>query len=88
MVRAGNIMFSLENDGELVDLPREPHRIRAAAALQGGRGHGHTWALPAISGNRIFVKDVVDARALDGQLIATPTGPGASYLVLGTVLGP
>ena len=39
-------------------LPREPDRIRADQALPGSpRGDVPTWAQPAISGNRIFVKD-------------------------------
>ena len=56
LVRAGNILFSLENDGELVVFRtgrtglEELRRYKVADA--------ETWAQPAISGNRIFVKDV------------------------------
>ena len=54
--RAGNLIFILENDGELV-VARESKtafdvvkRYKVAEA--------ETWSQPAISGNRIFVKDV------------------------------
>jgi outer membrane protein assembly factor BamB len=56
LVRAGNILFSLENDSELVVFRpgkaglEELERYKVADA--------DTWAQPAISGNRIFVKDV------------------------------
>jgi hypothetical protein len=56
LVRAGNILFSLENDGELVVFRaartglEELKRYKVADA--------DTWTQPAISGNRIFVKDV------------------------------
>jgi outer membrane protein assembly factor BamB len=56
LVRAGNILFSLENDGELIVFRtsrtglEELRRYKVADA--------ETWAQPAISGNRIFVKDV------------------------------
>jgi len=56
LVRAGNILFSLENDGELIVFRtsrtglEEMRRYKVADA--------ETWAQPAISGNRIFVKDV------------------------------
>jgi hypothetical protein len=56
IVKAANLWFSLEDDGELV------------VARQSGTGFEQvrryklaemeTWAQPAISGNRIFVKDV------------------------------
>jgi outer membrane protein assembly factor BamB len=56
LVRAGNILLSLENDSELVVFRASPagmeelHRYKVADA--------ETWAQPAVSGNRIFVKDV------------------------------
>src|SRR5437867_3772307 len=56
LAKAGNVVFSLEDDGELVVLPVnqkafEPlRRYKVAEAA--------TWAQPAISGNRVFVKDV------------------------------
>ena len=56
LVRAGNILFSLENDSELVVFRatrtglEELKRYKVADA--------DTWAQPAISGNRIFVRDV------------------------------
>ena len=54
--RAGDVLFSLEDDGELVVLRAsetgfEPLRRYKVAEAD-------TWAHPAISGNRIFVKDV------------------------------
>jgi outer membrane protein assembly factor BamB len=56
LVRAGAVLFSLENDGELVVFRtsasglEELRRYKVADA--------DTWAQPAISGNRVFVKDV------------------------------
>ena len=56
MTRAGEVLFSLQEDGELVILRAsqtgfEPLRRYTVAEAA-------TWAHPAISGNRIFVKDV------------------------------
>jgi outer membrane protein assembly factor BamB len=56
MARAGEVLFSLQEDGELVILRAsqigfEPLRRYTVAEAA-------TWAHPAISGNRIFVKDV------------------------------
>jgi outer membrane protein assembly factor BamB len=56
--RAGDIIFSMENDGELVIFrasrtgfePIKRYRVAPEEMFS-------TWALPAISGNRIFVKD-------------------------------
>jgi outer membrane protein assembly factor BamB len=56
LATAGDLIFSLEDDGELVVLRNsatgfEPLRRYKVADTQ-------TWTQPAISGNRIFVKDV------------------------------
>jgi outer membrane protein assembly factor BamB len=56
LARAGNILFSLENDGELLIFRNsragfEPVKRYTVADTE-------TWTQPAISGNRIFVKDV------------------------------
>jgi outer membrane protein assembly factor BamB len=56
MARAGDLLFSLESDGELViarnsQTAFEPVRRYKVSADE-------TWAQPAISGNRVFVKDV------------------------------
>ena len=56
MLRAGNLIFSLEQDGELLIFRNsrtgfEPIKRYKVAETD-------TWAQPAISGNRIFVKDV------------------------------
>jgi outer membrane protein assembly factor BamB len=56
IVKAGNLLFSLQDDGELIVARSsltgfEPlHRYKVADS--------ETWAQPTISGNRIFVKDV------------------------------
>jgi outer membrane protein assembly factor BamB len=56
LVKAGNVVFSLEDDGELLVIPPsqtafEPlRRYKVAEAA--------TWTQPTISGNRVFVKDV------------------------------
>ena len=56
LVRAGNLVFSLEDDGELLVIPAsqtgfEPLRRYKVAETA-------TWTQPAISGNRLFIKDV------------------------------
>jgi outer membrane protein assembly factor BamB len=56
IVRAGNVVFSLEDDAELV-----VGRVNAGAFQELKRytvANGATWAQPVLSGNRIFVKDV------------------------------
>jgi outer membrane protein assembly factor BamB len=56
IVKAGNFVFSLEDDGELVVLRS------GAAAFEPVRRYKlaetETWTQPVISGNRVFVKDV------------------------------
>jgi outer membrane protein assembly factor BamB len=56
MLRAGNILFSLENDGELVVF--RASRTGFEVLKRYKVADTETWAQPAISGNRIFVKDV------------------------------
>jgi outer membrane protein assembly factor BamB len=56
IVRAGNTIFSLEDDGELVVLRH--NRTRFDVATRYKVATTATWTQPAISGNRIFVKDV------------------------------
>ena len=56
MARAGDLLFSLESDGELViarnsQTAFEPVRRYKVSSNE-------TWAQPAFSGNRVFVKDV------------------------------
>jgi outer membrane protein assembly factor BamB len=56
IVKAGNVLFSLQDDGELIVARSsltafEPLRRYKVADSE-------TWAQPAISGNRIFVKDL------------------------------
>jgi outer membrane protein assembly factor BamB len=56
IVRAGNLVFSLEDDAELV-----VGRVNASAFQELKRytvANSATWAQPVISGNRVFVKDV------------------------------
>ena len=55
-MKAGQIVFSLEDDGELV-----AGRVGTAAFEPLRRynlADSETWTQPAISGNRLFVKDV------------------------------
>ena len=49
-------MFSLEDDGELVVFRRNGTMFEQVKRYQ--LADSETWAQPAISGNRIFVKDV------------------------------
>ena len=56
IVRAGNVIFSLEDDAELVI-----GRVNAGAFQELKRytvANGATWAQPIVSGNRVFIKDV------------------------------
>ena len=56
MARAGDVLFSLEEDGELVILRAS---LTAFGPLRRYKvAEAETWTQPAISGNRIFVKDV------------------------------
>jgi outer membrane protein assembly factor BamB len=61
--KADQVVFSLQNDGELVVLRAsnaafEPLQRYRVAEPDPEVPIGPTWAQPAISGNRIFVKDV------------------------------
>ena len=56
IVRAGNTIFSLEDDGELLVIRNS--RTRFDAVTRYKVATSDTWTQPAISGNRIFVKDV------------------------------
>ena len=56
LARAGNVIFSLENDGELVVM--RASRTGFEPITRYKVADSDTWAQPAISGNRIFVKDV------------------------------
>jgi outer membrane protein assembly factor BamB len=56
MVRAGNTIFSLEQDGELVVF--NASRTAFNPVRRYPVSTAETWAQPAVSGNRIFVKDV------------------------------
>jgi hypothetical protein len=56
IIRAGNLVFSLEDDAELV-----VGRVNASGFQELKRytvANSATWAQPVISGNRVFVKDV------------------------------
>jgi hypothetical protein len=56
IVRAGNTIFSLEDDSELVILRHNRTRFEPLARYQVATTA--TWTQPVISGNRVFVKDV------------------------------
>ena len=56
MARAGGTIFSLEDDGELVVMRASRTGFEPVAQYQVATSA--TWAQPAISGGRIFVKDV------------------------------
>jgi outer membrane protein assembly factor BamB len=56
MVRAGSTIFSLEDDAELVIL--RASRSGFEVSKRYPVADSATWAQPAISGNRIYVKDV------------------------------
>jgi outer membrane protein assembly factor BamB len=54
--RAGNVIFLLESDGELV--VARPSQTAFEVVKRYKVADQETWSQPAISGNRIFVKDV------------------------------
>ena len=56
LARAGNLVLSLEDDGELVVFRRNGTMFEQVKRYQ--LADSETWTQPAISGNRIFVKDV------------------------------
>jgi outer membrane protein assembly factor BamB len=56
MVRAGNTIFSLEDDGELVVIKAARDAMNVVRRYD--LSDNETWAQPAISGERVYVKDV------------------------------
>ena len=56
IARAGNTIFSLEQDGELVVIRFSRTAFEPIARYEVAKSE--TWAQPVISGNRLFVKDV------------------------------
>lgn len=58
MVRAGNSILSLQSDAKLVVI--NANRMRFDAVRRYEVAMSETWAQPAISGNRLFVKDVTN----------------------------
>jgi len=57
IVRAGNTIFSLEDDGELLVLRHNRTRFEPITRYP-GLATTATWTQPVLSGNRIFIKDV------------------------------
>jgi outer membrane protein assembly factor BamB len=55
IVRAADVVFSLEDDGELVVFRQGPTAFDVVKRYK--VADTETWTQPAISGNRIFVKD-------------------------------
>jgi outer membrane protein assembly factor BamB len=56
MVRAGDTIFSLEDDGELVVM--KASRTEMKVVKRYDLADSQTWAQPVISGSRMYVKDV------------------------------
>jgi outer membrane protein assembly factor BamB len=56
MARAGDLLFSLESDGELVVARNSQTAFELVRRYK--VSPNETWAQPAITGNRVFVKDV------------------------------
>jgi outer membrane protein assembly factor BamB len=56
LVRAGDVVFSLEDDGDLVVFRGSPTSFDVVKRYK--VAEGDTWTQPTISGSRIFVKDL------------------------------
>jgi outer membrane protein assembly factor BamB len=56
LTKAGNVLFSLENDGELLVIRPNPTAFEVVRRYK--VADTETWTQPAMSGNRIFVKDI------------------------------
>jgi len=56
ILRAGNVVFSLQDNGELVVFRGGPTVFESVRRYK--VAESETWTQPAISGNRVFVKDV------------------------------
>jgi outer membrane protein assembly factor BamB len=56
MVRAGDTIFSLEDDGDLVVM--KASRTAMNVVRRYDLSDSETWAQPTISGDRIYVKDI------------------------------
>ena len=56
ILRAGDLMFVLKEDAELIVARLGPKGLETLRTYT--VADSATWALPAISGNRLFVKDV------------------------------
>ena len=55
-MRAGDVVFSLQDNGELIVFRGSPTAFESVRRYK--VAESETWTQPAISGNRIFVKDV------------------------------
>jgi hypothetical protein len=55
IARAGNLLFSLEDDGELVILQNSRTAFEQLRRYK--VSDAATWGQPSYSGNRVFVKD-------------------------------
>ena len=56
MVRAGETIFALEDDGEMVVMKAARDKMNVVRRYD--VADSQTWAQPAISGSRVYVKDV------------------------------
>jgi hypothetical protein len=56
IVRAGNLLFVLKDDGELMVAPSRPGGFEPVKTYT--VADSATWPAPAVSGHRIFVKDI------------------------------
>jgi outer membrane protein assembly factor BamB len=56
IVKAGDVLFSLEDDGELIVVRKNTTAFELLRRYK--VAETDTWTQPTISGNRIFVKDV------------------------------
>lgn len=56
MVRAGDTILALEDDGELIVM--KPSRTEMTVVKRYDVADSQTWAQPTVAGSRVYVKDV------------------------------
>jgi outer membrane protein assembly factor BamB len=85
IVRAGDLVFSLEGDGELVIM--RASRTAFEPVQRYKVADTDTWTPPVISGNRVFIKDVLSLASWTWDQSSTMVGVPAGRFQMGCVPG-